>query len=159
MSATTQRSTNDSPTITSVAISARRKRVFWNVPIGWPNAWRSLQYSSVHSNAARAAATPLAAIDRRSWARLSIRDPKPLPSSPRRLATGTSTSLKNSSAVSCECRPTFSRLRPRSKPGMPRSSTISEMPRWRCVGSVFTAVITRSALMPLVMNVFDPFTT
>ena len=33
------------------------------------------------------------------------------------------------------------------------------MPAWRCVGSVFTAVITRSALMPLVMNVFEPLTT
>ena len=27
------------------------------------------------------------------------------------------------------------------------------------LGSVFTAVITRSALMPLVMNVFEPLTT
>ena len=33
------------------------------------------------------------------------------------------------------------------------------MPRWRCDGSVFTAVMTRSALMPLVMKVFDPLTT
>ena len=33
------------------------------------------------------------------------------------------------------------------------------MPVWRWVGSVFTAVITRSALMPLVMNVFEPLTT
>ena len=33
------------------------------------------------------------------------------------------------------------------------------MPRWRSEGSVLTAVITRSALMPLVMNVFEPSTT
>ena len=33
------------------------------------------------------------------------------------------------------------------------------MPLCFCVGSVFTAVITRSALMPLVMNVLEPFTT
>ena len=33
------------------------------------------------------------------------------------------------------------------------------MPRWRSAGSVFTAATTRSALMPLVMNVFDPLTT
>ena len=32
------------------------------------------------------------------------------------------------------------------------------MPRWRSLGSVFTAVTTRSALIPLVMNVFEPFT-
>ena len=33
------------------------------------------------------------------------------------------------------------------------------MPLCRWVGSVLTAVITRSALMPLVMNVFEPLTT
>ena len=33
------------------------------------------------------------------------------------------------------------------------------MPRCRCAGSVLTAVTTRSALMPLVMKVFDPLTT
>ncbi len=45
------------------------------------------------------------------------------------------------------------------EPGMPRSRTNSDIPLWRWVGSVFTAVITRSALMPLVMNVFEPLTT
>ena len=33
------------------------------------------------------------------------------------------------------------------------------MPRCRCAGSVLTAVTTRSALIPLVMNVFEPSTT
>ena len=33
------------------------------------------------------------------------------------------------------------------------------MPAWRWVGSVLTAMITRSALMPLVMKVFEPLTT
>ena len=33
------------------------------------------------------------------------------------------------------------------------------MPLCRWLGSVFTAVMTRSALMPLVMNVFEPLTT
>ena len=143
----------------SVAISARRKRLFWNEPIGCPNALRSFTYSSVWSSAARAAATPVTAIDRRSCGSLVTSDRKPAPSSPRRLATGTCTSVKNSSAVSCACMPTFSRLRPRSKPWHPRSSTTSDMPACRCVGSVFTAVMTRSALIPLVMNVFDPLTT
>ena len=77
------------------------------------------------------------AIDSRSCGRLSTRCAKPLPSSPSRLATGTCTSVKNSSAVSWACRPTLSRLRPRSKPSMPRSSTSRLMPVWRCVGSVF----------------------
>ncbi len=107
----------------------------------------------------RAAATPVTAIDRRSCGSFVTSERKPEPSSPSRFATGTCTSVKNSSAVSCACMPIFSRLRPRSKPSMPRSTTTSDMPAWRCVGSVFTAVITRSALMPLVMNVFDPLTT
>ena len=33
------------------------------------------------------------------------------------------------------------------------------MPLCRWEGSVFTAVITRSALIPLVMNVLEPLTT
>jgi len=33
------------------------------------------------------------------------------------------------------------------------------MPLCRSEGFVFTAVMTRSAFMPLVMNVFEPFTT
>ena len=33
------------------------------------------------------------------------------------------------------------------------------MPAWRCDGSVLTAVMTRSALMPFVMKVFEPLTT
>ncbi len=32
------------------------------------------------------------------------------------------------------------------------------MPLWRSEGSVLTAVITRSALIPLVMKVFEPLT-
>ena len=133
--------------------------MFWNEPIGWPKAWRSLTYSSVHSRAWRAVATPVTAMESRSWARLATRYRKPSPSSPKRLATGTWTSVKNSSAVSWLCRPTLSRLRPRSNPSMPRSSTSRLMPLCFCVGSVLTAVMTRSALMPLVMKVFDPLTT
>ena len=159
LSASTQRSTNVWAISISVSISARRKRLFWNEPIGWPNALRSFTYSSVRSSAVRAAATPVTAIDRRSCGSLVTRDRNPEPSSPNRLATGTCTSVKNSSAVSCACMPIFSRLRPRSKPGMPRSRIRSDMPAWRWLGSVFTAVMTRSALMPLVMNVLDPLTT
>ena len=61
--------------------------------------------------------------------------------------------------MSWACWPILSRLRPRSNPGMPRSITSRLMPLCRWVGSVFTAVITRSALIPLVMNVFAPLTT
>ena len=55
--------------------------------------------------------------------------------------------------------PILSSFRPRSKPGMPRSIASSEIPLWPAAGSVFTTVTTRSARMPLLMNVFAPLTT
>jgi hypothetical protein len=42
---------------------------------------------------------------------------------------------------------------------MPSSITSRLIPACRASGSVFTAVITRSALMPLVMKVLAPLTT
>ena len=128
--------------------------------MGCPNAVRSLTYASVHSSAMLAAATAPSAIDSRSRGRLVTSCLKPRPSSgPSRFSTGTRTSVNASSAVSWACWPSLSRLRPRAKPGIPRSTTSSEMPACRAVGSVFTAVTTRSALIPLVMNVFAPLTT
>ena len=44
--------------------------------------------------------------------------------------TGMRQSVKNSSAVSWAWRPSLSRLRPRSNPGAPRSTTTRLMPRW-----------------------------
>ena len=111
-------------------------------------------------SAVRAAATAATPIDSRSCGRFVTSWTKPWPSSPpSRFATGTFTSENDSSAVSWACWPSLSRLRPRSKPSIPRSSTIRLMPLCFCDGSVFTAVITRSALMPFVMNVFAPLTT
>ena len=46
----------------------------------------------------------------------------------------------------------------RSKPGMPRSTTNSDRPRWRSF-DVRATTITRSAFWPLEMNVFEPFKT
>ena len=48
--------------------------------------------------------------------------PKPEPSSPTRLATGTRTSTKDSSAVSEQCHPIFRRPRSTVKPGVPFST-------------------------------------
>jgi hypothetical protein len=42
---------------------------------------------------------------------------------------------------------------------MPRSTTSSEKPSAPFSGSVHATTITRSACMPLVMNVFDPLST
>ena len=63
------------------------------------------------------------AIETRSWGRFSIRWMKPWPSVPSRLSLGTSTLSKNSSAVSWALSPILSRLRPRSKPAIPASTT------------------------------------
>ena len=56
------------------------------------------------------------------------------------------------------CQPIFSSLRVTSKPGMPFSIRRNEMPPWPPSGVVLTAVTTKSARTPFVMNVFAPFT-
>ena len=98
----------------------------------------------------------------RSWARPSIMWAKPRPTSPITLASGTSTSSKNSSAVSASCWPIFSSLRPRLNPAMPSSMPISVMPglpEGLSSALVCTAQITRSDWKPLVMKVFEPLTS
>ena len=80
-------------------------------------------------------------------------------SSPSRFSTGTRTSSKNSSEVSCACRPIFSRLRPLVKPGVPASTQIRMMPLRPAAGSVLAQTITRSASWPLLMKVFEPLMT
>ena len=83
----------------------------------------------------------------------------PPPSSPSRLAAGTTTSEKNSSEVSCACMPTFARLRPRPNPAMPRSTTSRLIPRCPASGSVRATTMTRSHICPLEMKVFWPLST
>src|SRR3989442_450619 len=53
----------------------------------------------------------------RSCGSSCMSDAKPVPSAPSRFSTGTSTPSKKSSDVSEERCPSFSRLRPRAKPG------------------------------------------
>ena len=57
------------------------------------------------------------------------------------------------------CQPSFSSLRETLKPSMPFSITRNEMPWWPPSGVVLTAVTTKSARTPFVMNVFEPLTT
>ena len=80
----------------------------------------------------------------------------PLSYSPIMLELGTRTFSKNSSAVSDSGWPTLSSLRPREKPSVPFSTAKSVMPLAFFSGVVRVATMTRSALLPLVMNVFDP---
>ena len=86
---------------------------------------------------------------------------KPVFSGPTRWLVGTRTSVKDSSAVSDERQPILSSLRDTSKPGMPRSITMREIPLApRSSGPpVRTAVVTKSARHPEVMKVLDPLTT
>ena len=95
----------------------------------------------------------------RSRGRFCISATKPPPSSPSRFAAGTRTSVKNSSEVSWACMPSFSRFRPRLKPGISRSTMSRLMPRCPAAGSVRATTITRSPSWPLEMNVFWPFST
>ncbi len=67
--------------------------------------------------------------------------------------------MKNSSAVSDSVWPTLSSLRPRLKPSMSASTPNRVMPLAPFSGLVRAATTTRSALYPLVMNVFEPFRT
>ncbi|MNN41554.1 hypothetical protein D3C81_1556780 [compost metagenome] len=92
----------------------------------------------------------------RSHANWWVRYLKPCPSSPRRLLTGTRTSSKNSSAVSCPLRPIFSRRRPLEKPL--RSSSMQISVSSFAAGSSLVAVTINPALPPLVMKVFCPET-
>ncbi len=86
---------------------------------------------------------------------------KPRPSCPIRLSRGTRQPLKDSSAVSASCWPTFASTRPSANPGVPRSTAMRLMAREEEVacGSVRQATITRSAVLPLVMKVLDPSIT
>ena len=69
------------------------------------------------------------------------------------------TSSKNNSAVSCAFWPIFFRLRPRLKPGRSASTSTRVTPLAPAVVSVLATTMTRSAMPPLVMKVFCPFTT
>ena len=134
----TQRSTKVWPISISVAISARLEaavleasRSAGRTPV------RSLQYSSVQPKAARAAATAGHGDRQPLLGQVADQGAEALAlGAEAGSRPGPRTSLKNSSAVSWACMPILSRLRPRSKPAMPRSTISSDMPlwRWRRVG-------------------------
>ncbi len=80
--------------------------------------------------------------------------------SPIVFATGTRTSVKESSAVSLDHMPSFSSLRETATPGMSVGTTISDMPRAPSTSSeVRASRQSQSAWAPLVMNIFEPLMT
>ena len=84
---------------------------------------------------------------------------KPRFSSPSRFSSGTKTSENASSPVSEARQPSFSSFFEVSNPSISRSRIRNEMPWWPPSSVVLTAVTTKSARTPFVMNVFEPFTT
>ncbi len=103
-------------------------------------------------------ATQLPARSSRSTAKFIMMGTKPAFSSPSRLAAGTRQPSKESSAVSEAHQPILSSFLLTVKPGVPRSITSSEMPPWPGP-PVRTAVTTKSARQPEVMNILLPVTT
>jgi hypothetical protein len=83
---------------------------------------------------------------------------KPPCSAPIRLRAGTRQSANDSSAVSEQSQPILSSLRDTVKPGVSLSMTSRLMPD--APGPpVRTAVVTKSARVPEVMNILAPLTT
>ena len=79
----------------------------WNAPMGRPNAWRSFAYFTLSSRHPWASPTDSAAMAMRPSSRVRRNWANPLPCSPRRFASGTRQSLKDSSRVSLACQPIF----------------------------------------------------
>mmetsp|Transcript_20195 Transcript_20195/g.41244 ORF Transcript_20195/g.41244 Transcript_20195/m.41244 type:complete len:225 (+) Transcript_20195:404-1078(+) len=100
----------------------------------WPKEWsffpkaaRSAAYVFIACRLRRAMPTLIAASTTRSISRLRIMQSVAPPSAPTKLAAGTSTSSRTSSAVGDARMPHLSLSRcPREKPGMPRSTTKRE---------------------------------
>ncbi len=76
---------------------------------------------------------------------------KPRPISPMVLATGTRTSVNDSSAVSLDHMPSFSSLRDTTTPGMSVGTTMSDMPREPGSSEVRASRQSQSACVPFVM--------
>ena len=100
-----------------------------------------------------------AAMPMRPLSRMRSVSTKPMPSRPSRLAAGTRQSSNASSEVSEERTPSLSSLRPARKPFVPRSTTIAEMPFLPAARSVTAITTAVSAMPPLVMKFFEPFST
>ena len=75
------------------------------------------------------------------------------------LATGTRTSVKDSSAVSLDHMPSFSSLRDTATPGMSVGTTMSDMPREPGSSEVRASRQSQSACVPFVMYSLAPLMT
>ena len=88
-------------------MSAILKAIAWKPAIGWPNAWRSRAYLAYSSTQPWHRPVARAATAMRPSSRVRRKLARPLPRSPRVLATGTRQPSKTSSRVSEACQPTL----------------------------------------------------
>src|SRR6266850_1507861 len=141
----------------SVAMSASFHWIAWKSAIFLPKASRSFAYASASSRQARAMPTACAAIPMRPPSRVDRASLKPPPASPSRFAAGTRQSWKTSCAVSDPRMPSLRSSLPTLKPFVPFSTTNAAMPLLPFAGSVCAKTIATSAIEPLVMKFFVPF--
>ena len=108
------------------------------------------------SNASVAIPTAWAAMPIRPPSRVAMAILNPSPSSPRRSAAGTLTSVRKISTVPEALTPSLIWCLERSKPGVEASTMKAEMPRTFLSGFVIAKSRQRSAACPHVMKTFWP---
>ena len=84
---------------------------------------------------------------------------KPSPSSPRRFAAGTTTSVSANAEVSVERWPILSRCFSTETPGASIGTMKADRPRWPLLGSVLAKTTVQAAWPAFEMNVFEPLRT
>ena len=92
----------------------------------------------------------------RSVWKFCIRYMKPMVRFAEQVARGTRTSSRKSSAVSEDLLPIFSSFLETEKPLSELGTRKNEQPWAPLSGCVLTSIVTKSARVPLVMNVFWP---
>mmetsp|Transcript_10811 Transcript_10811/g.26208 ORF Transcript_10811/g.26208 Transcript_10811/m.26208 type:complete len:256 (+) Transcript_10811:392-1159(+) len=124
----------------------------------FPNCFRSPAYLAIRSTLRRAMPQDMAARPRRSISRLRIMHPTALPSSPTRLAAGTRTLSKTSSAVGDARIPHLSLICcPRVNPLVPFSTIKSERPFSVLAYTRKTSPVVVPSRVPFVIHILVPF--
>ena len=134
----------------------------WLLPIGRPNAVRSLAYFTDSSTQPCASPTDSAAIAIRPPSRIDRNCAYPRPRSPSRFSAGTRHPSNDSSRVSDALHPTFEYGADTVKPGVPVGTMIVLISRSPSAPRPLTAVTVTTPLMSvpaLVMKVFVPSMT
>ena len=130
----------------------------WNDAIGLPNCVRWVAYATDASRQPCTIPTQPEATASRPLSRVPIAILKPCPTSPRRAASGTRTSVRNSSAVAWPRSPSLPVISRASKPGESVGTRNAVTPRGPS-SLVRAKTSATSAHVPLVMKSFWPSIT